>query len=673
MVAVIFHILQARYSLVAGAVLRRLAAFILIFLTPIVFGETGLRAPRSAAHSQASTEASQRARDLGEDLVEIVWDLNDDHNIFGPKKDQIKDIELIRTNQNWLVLSKETLESLRAQGAISQARDHSIEALKELIANSVLKRRPGVPLRLRLYVDAHGFKCQDSIGGGVCADTACKEIPYDALLNDLIGKEGVIPVGDSVRLDIFVTSCFSRRAAYAFYKHFNGTEPDSLSDTRTPKSIQKINVFTASKGSKETFHSHFWDTLELVSRLERLRESPLRPEEFNDAMVAFGRIKKPPPHLKESDEWPLFVNKYSTYLPNSESSEGRPRIEPFLRLAELGMAKLDERISFCNLAERVGTFLSEPGWNISSIGDDQNRLRDSPNLIADRLAEAFVENPKALDFSHCLSDLRWQPFHLALLKKIGRGSKNRAVLLTAMSDSSNFYRSSYGTITEQFLVDALRSPDRSEREKALIVVRRVVPETTQPQVNEAVSSIAHDSDPQLRRLALYFLISREVITVDDAFERLKEERESLVRHNILLGLIEIASDPTSLNEARTRLIVAGLAEPSEIIQDEVLRKFTLSSNVQEWEAFATALESRLSDFDDSDWLTTQSQLKKYETAADLPDGRKSFWRIYNFVSELAFQRKGRLDRTRSSSVGLRKEMDGYLRRERKQTGKEGVP
>jgi hypothetical protein len=637
-------------------------AFVVVFASPFVSkaeqsGEDGY------GHTPAPAVAS-RPRVPVEEVLEIVWDVNDDHNQFGPRPNQIKNIFAIRgASAKTLLLSKATLTELREQKIIRSSKDHGADAVKELIVAAIQGRTASLPLRIRLYIDAHGFQCKDENKFGICTDVECGELGYQDFFAGLIGPKGLLPQNDSVRLDIFITSCFSRNAAYSFYRAYDGKQLEWLDVAPLPITSQKINLFTTSKGRKVTNFAHFWDTLELLSRLEQVRARKFSPEEFNEAMVALGRLKGEDD--TGAEHWPLFTHRYSTYGPNSESTPGRSRVETVVGLAELGFANLDAAANFSYLSERVATALNEPHWTISSGDPDKEKLIELPEVFSDRLVDAFLSNPNSLKLAESLRHMKWAEFHASLLKRLlsGHGTQS-AILLQAMVDSPTFYENSYSEQMEKFLLSNLSSPQPHEREHATRIIMRVVPEKYRSRFSAAISDLTLDSDPNVRRYAFVAAVDWEKIPVETILKKLGEEKESRIREEIISGLL---TKPTSLHsylsdKQRASTIISGLTDSSRSVQNTVIRQNAdFASSPEAWAHFAGILETRTDTFDDVDWLTASKNLKAFKSAYALTESHQTFWRLYNFVSAVAYQRKGKMDLTRGAAVQLRKEMDDFLR------------
>lgn len=639
----------------------RIFAFVVVFAFSSVSTAEQSGEPRRDGykHAPATTVASHPEVPV-EEVLEIVWDVNDGHNQFGPRPNQINNIFALRgASAKTLLLSKATLTELQKQKTIRSAKDHGTDAVKELIVAAIQGRTASAPLRIRLYIDAHGFQCNDENRFGICTDVECGELGYLDLFAGIIGPKGLLPQNDSVRLDIFITSCFSRNAAYSFYKTYDGKAPKWLDVAPLPITSQKVNLFTTSKGRKVTNFAHFWDTLELLSALEHVRARKFSPEEFNEAMIALGRLKGE--DNTGSEHWPLFMHRYSTYGPNSESTAGRSRVETIVGLAELGFAKLDTRANFSYLAERVATALNEPNWTISSDDSDKEKLNEVPEVFSDRLVDAFLSNPNSLRLAESLGDMKWAEFHASLLKRLlsGHGMQS-GILLQAMVDSPTFYEHSYSEQMERFLLSNLSSLQPLERQLAARLVMRFVPEKYRSRFSAAVSNLTLDSDPNVRRYAFVTAVDWEIVPVETILKKLGEEEESRIREALISGLL---SKPASLNEKqRAWVIVSGLTDTSRNVQNLVLRQdLSFASNPEAWSHFAEILEARTDTFNDVDWLTVSKHLHAFESAYALTKSHSTFWRLYNFVSDVAYQRKGKMDLTRSSAVQLRKEMDDFLR------------
>ncbi len=615
---------------------------------------------QSPIHGQTLPNQTRAAGEQEQSLA-IVWDVNDDHNDFGPKSGQLERIFSSDVHSSSLmVLSKDTVAEFRKNGTIA-AGDHGLAALKQLLASRIASHTNSQPLRIRLFVDAHGFRCEKPRSAGICTDAECGKLEYQTLLRDLIGPTGLLPQNDSVRLDIYFSGCYSHFAGRAFYDVFGIT--GKLYDGPTISSPQRINVFTASKNwETETQNSDFWDTLELVEEINRVRSAPFTVEEFNDALVVLGRAKFWKPQ-EGHNVHPLFIRRYSTYSPNSESEGGLPRIETAFKASELALSRLESSV-LKDLALRLTTLLNEPAWNFE--GGDTQKLRNDPTHFAERILNASLLNPNKELLGEVLSEIDWEPLRELLVKRLSsaRGS-DREVILDAMNRKSSQFQKYFSTSLKEELLASLQAESPTERKRAVSFLHYGVPAEAVSYFAESLSKLTHDQEPPIGSSAIKELIKHGLVPAASGVEFFNREALPSIRAEVAAALLSKPAGPQEFwsVELRNSFFISGLRDPSPIVQHEMLGQ-KVPSLPEAWSAYADSLEKRRADFSDGDWISAGKNLRDFESAWSLND-KRPFWRIYNFVSDLAYQRKGQMSEPwRTQTVRLRKGMDSFIASQR---------
>lgn len=638
--------------------------------------------PAQAFNHDVAVRADS-AEQSSEKVAVIVWNINDKRNTFGPKPGQIDDIfknkAAIIGLDDFIELSKSSLPSLKKHG-LTSASNHGLEALREIIRNLKAKNPKPTKLRLMIFVDAHGYRCEDEKPGGICTDLDCK-ISYPEMLETLVGKTGEIKTSDDVEVEVFLSACYSAQANRELNKFFNVTRVKQDGSFLNP--THRLSLYSTSKDEgSQTWSSDLWDTMQLAMKIGR--ESPMSADEFTEALLILG--------VEDLKDQALRIRRHSMHRPNSDHVP--LPLDPFVKLTRRGLQKLTDEADRNELVERLNELLNRQNYLFGLYGDRYLFNPKSSFEIANQFLDAALAHPTDRKGAmETLGKIAWEPLVEAISERLHRTKRmpEKELLLHALGQTreGRIYQADSlaqsliahladeepkatkvsAEVLSQFqftepmvksLVPHLNSQNAARRVTAAQLLGRASKNALSSSWPEIAPRLT-DPDPKVRASLTSLGAWTMSVPCDEFLRLFAKEKESEVRRTAAAGIAYRLRDGEWCSpDDATKLFELLGRDVDPAVGLEVFRG-PFGNEEAKWKLFADWLERALPEFDDMYFFGLGTNLKDFAIPQGFED-KRTFWRIYNFVSELAYQRKGKMtEYWRKSTVELRQKMDAQLK------------